>query len=157
MTGPLKVLHVHSGNLFGGVETMLLTIARHQDATPNTRHSFALCFDGHLRERLARTDATHLDLGPVRASRPWTVLRARRRLRSVIHEQSPAIVICHAPWAQAVFGPAVRDAGRPDCVFRHSHRTIAAKLQDAVLHPSYFILQTFQSPIASSYARPWRG
>jgi len=25
----LRLLHAHSGNLFGGIETMLVTIARH--------------------------------------------------------------------------------------------------------------------------------
>ena len=119
MTDRARVLHVHSGNLFGGVETMLLTIAAHQQATPNTEHIFALCFQGQLSELLAQLGPLPPDLGPARASRPWTVLRARKRLRSVITEQDPAIVICHAPWAQAVLGPAVRDTGRTSVYWQH--------------------------------------
>ena len=42
----LRVLHATAGNLFGGVERMLLTIvsAQQSDAT----HEVAVCFDGRL-------------------------------------------------------------------------------------------------------------
>ncbi len=47
----LRVLHVHSGNMYGGVETVLVTLARLRRC-PEMESSFALCFDGRLSEEL---------------------------------------------------------------------------------------------------------
>ncbi len=104
----MRVLHIYSGNLFGGIESMLLTIARYQHFVPGTEHHFALCFKSRLSESLQAIRATIHHLGEVRTSRPLSVLRGRRRLRSVLTESSYDVVICHSPWAQAVFGPEVR-------------------------------------------------
>ena len=48
----LRVLHVHSGNLYGGVETFLATLARDSAAAPRMTSSFALCFEGRLSDEL---------------------------------------------------------------------------------------------------------
>ena len=37
----MRVLHVHSGNPYGGVETMLTTMARRRDACPEMQQQFA--------------------------------------------------------------------------------------------------------------------
>ena len=50
--GVLRVLHVHSGNLYGGVETFLATLARERAAAPRMTSSFALCFEGRLSSEL---------------------------------------------------------------------------------------------------------
>ena len=44
----MRVLHVHSGNLYGGVETFLATLARCRDLAPSMETTVALCFDGLL-------------------------------------------------------------------------------------------------------------
>jgi len=44
----MRILHVHSGNLYGGVETVLTTLARRQDVCPDLQQQFALCFEGRL-------------------------------------------------------------------------------------------------------------
>ena len=119
MSASLEVLHVHSGNMFGGVESLLITLARHQNAEPNTHHSFALCFKGLLSERLSQEGSTPVSLGAVRAGRPWTVLRARSKLRNHVEANDPSIVVCHAPWALAMLGPAVRDMGKPLVYWQH--------------------------------------
>src|SRR5262249_31606658 len=49
---PLRVLHVHSGNLYGGVETFLTTLARDADVEPRMLPSFAICFGGRLSDEL---------------------------------------------------------------------------------------------------------
>ena len=113
----LRVLHAHSGNLFGGIESMLVTIARH--ATAEHRPSFALCFDGRLADELAASGAAVARLGPARLSRPWTVTRVRTALHGEMTRQPPAAVLCHSPWSSAVFGPAVRRAGVPLALWLH--------------------------------------
>ena len=79
----MRVLHVHSGNLYGGVETFLATLARCRNLTPSMEMSVALSFDGPIGAQLrAEGVATHL-LGEVRLRRPDTVWRARRALSSL--------------------------------------------------------------------------
>ena len=123
MSTPLEVLHVHSGNLFGGVETFLLTLAKYPEPTPDVTHRFSLCYAGSLRERLIGLGTKPLDLGIVRSSLPWTVIRGRRRLRSIIRHEHPSVVVCHAPWAQAIFGPTVRAEKCPLVYWQHGTTT----------------------------------
>ena len=47
MAKSLKVLHIYSGNRFGGAENYLLTLARNKDLCPQMEHSFALCFEDY--------------------------------------------------------------------------------------------------------------
>ena len=44
---PVRALHVYSGNLYGGVETFLRTLARHPHR-PSMATDFALCSAGKL-------------------------------------------------------------------------------------------------------------
>jgi Glycosyltransferase len=109
----MRVLHVYSGNLYGGIETMLVTMARCRDVCPDMEPHFALSFEGRLSEELnAAGVPVHL-LGNVRVSRPATVMRARRALAKHLRQASFDVVICHAMWSQAIFGPVVREAGLP--------------------------------------------
>jgi len=104
----MKVLHVGSGNLYGGVETLLVTLARLRFLGPEMRPHFALCFEGRLsQELMAAGVQVHL-MGRVRTSRPWTVWRARRRFRQLLDTERFDVVICHTTWPLAVFGPVAR-------------------------------------------------
>jgi glycosyltransferase involved in cell wall biosynthesis len=68
-----------------------------------------------LRAEGARVHA----LDPARFSRPWTVLKARRRLRRVLALTRPDCVICHACWPHALFGPIARRASLPLVCWLH--------------------------------------
>jgi peptidoglycan/LPS O-acetylase OafA/YrhL/glycosyltransferase involved in cell wall biosynthesis len=115
----MRVMHIVSGRLYGGVETLLVMLARSRGLCAAMEPEFALCFDGRLREELAASDvAIHL-LGGVRARHPLSVLRARRRLRAVLNARSIDVVVCHLPWTQAIFGPVVRAAGIPLAFWMH--------------------------------------
>jgi glycosyltransferase involved in cell wall biosynthesis len=116
----LRILHVHSGNLFGGVETALLSLVREQARAPRIEPAFALCFDGRLARELRALGATVRMLAPVRARNPLSVMRARRRLAEVIEVERIDAVICHMPWAHAIFAPAVRRSGRPLVFWMHN-------------------------------------
>ena len=115
----VRLIHVYSGNLYGGLEGMLVTIAR--TAFSGVANEFALCFEGQLADEIRAAGAAVQPLGAVRVSRPWTVWRARRVLRSVIARLDPDAVICHSPWPLAVFGPAVRAAGKPLVFWLHQY------------------------------------
>jgi len=112
----LRVLHVDSGNLFGGVETILVTLARLRARRPSIEPHYAVCVEGRLSQELNAAGAPVHVLGGVRISRPWTVHGARRNLRALLRRERFDVVVCHMPWSLAVFGPAVRGAG-PKLVF----------------------------------------
>lgn len=119
----MRVLHAYSGNLFGGVETMLVTLARHRDLCPAMETHVALCFAGRLSDALRTAGIPVHLVGPVRLRRPWTVLQARQRLRECLRRWQFDVVICHAAWSHAIFGPVVRAMHRPLVFWLHGATT----------------------------------
>src|SRR5229473_2210717 len=130
----MRVLHVYSGNLFGGIEAILIALARGRSLCPGVEHEFAVCFQGKLARELTRFGARLHHLGPVRMSRPATVRSARAALATLLQStqatQSTRLtpstgstafdrIICHAPWAQGIFGGVVRRAGVPLVFWAH--------------------------------------
>src|SRR5712692_3701960 len=116
----MRVLHVHSGNLYGGVETLLLTLARYRDLCPAMEPEFALCFEGRLSEELNAVGVRIHLLGKVRIRHPLSVWRSRGILKDILQQQKIDVVICHSAWPQAIFGPVVRDAHLPLVFWLHS-------------------------------------
>src|ERR1700682_92804 len=130
----MRILHVYSGNLFGGIEAILIALARGRSLCPGEEHEFAVCFQGKLASELTRVGARLHHLGPVRISRPATVRSARAALAALLQStratpstrSTPASgstafdrVICHAPWAQGIFGGVARRAGVPQVFWAH--------------------------------------
>lgn len=115
----VRVLHLNAGNLYGGVETFMNTLARSRDLCPEMEPHFGLCFEGRASRELAEIGAAVHLLGPARISRPWTVWRARRRLRSLLRREHFDVVICHMAWSLAVFGSTVRAAAHKLVFWEH--------------------------------------
>lgn len=115
----MRVLHLSSGNLYGGVETLLVTLARDRGACPGMDPHFALCAEGRLSEELRGTGAPVHPLGSVRARNPFSVRRARRSLAGLLRRERFDVVVCHSAWVQAIFGPAVRAARLPLVFYLH--------------------------------------
>lgn len=109
--GPVKALHLGTGNLYGGIEKTLVTIQRFQNLTPEVEQSFALLFSGRLRNELFAENATIHMLGTVRMRYPWQVLRARILLGQIIHDKKIDWVITHSLWTHALFASKVRACG----------------------------------------------
>jgi len=119
----MKVLHISAGNMYGGVETLLVTIARRRELCPQMEPSYAVCFDGRLSRELATTGVPVYILGATRVSRPWTVRQSRHRLRKLLSEKRFDVVVCHMPWSHAIFGPEVKKAGVPLVYWEHGPAT----------------------------------
>ncbi|HTQ06396.1 MAG TPA: glycosyltransferase family 4 protein [Polyangiaceae bacterium] len=115
----MRVLHVHSGNLWGGIEGFLTTLARRAELVPEMRSEFALCFDGRLQRELESAGATLTELGRVRARSPWSLVRARRELRRLLADRKYDVVVCHSAWTQAMFGGMPRVFGVPEVFYLH--------------------------------------
>lgn len=109
----MNVLHVHSGNMFGGVERMLETLAPAVSGVTPVHSAFALCFDGRTADALERAGGTVHRLAPVRARRVDEVWRARRALRAVLRTGAWDAVCVHSAWSQGLFGPTVIRSGLP--------------------------------------------
>lgn len=116
---PLRVLHCGAGNLYGGTETLLRTLAQSAPLCPGLRHEFALCFDGPVGAELRREGAEVHRLGAVRFSRPWTCWRARGRLARVIADRGIDVVVAHGCWPHLLVVRAARRAGRPVVFWAH--------------------------------------
>ena len=115
----MRVLHVTSGNMYGGVETFLATLARESATVPEMESEFGVCFEGRCSQELASLGFVPHVLGRVRLSRPDTVLRARRALAAVLRRSAFDVVVCHQPWTYVVFGGVARRAGCPTVLWVH--------------------------------------
>jgi len=103
----MRLLHIGAGNLYGGIETVLATLARNRSAAPDLHQHFAVCFEGRLATELVGTGASVEILGPVRASRPWTWAAARRKLGRILSREAFDVVACHGSWVHATFGSTI--------------------------------------------------
>ena len=118
----MRLVHVASGRLFGGIEQMLVTMARERRVTPDVSVAFVVAAPAPLNrlcQELDASGATVHALGDVRLSRPASIIRARSRLRRVLAAEPADAVICHAPWSYAIFAPVVRRAGMPVLLWQH--------------------------------------
>jgi glycosyltransferase involved in cell wall biosynthesis len=135
----MRALHVAAGNLYGGVERILVEIAR---ARGSWQHEFAVSFEGRLSSELRAVDASCHSIQPVRFSRPPTVWRARRHLRRVMQQPYDAVV-CHSPWAYALAAPAAigRRVLWAHDALRGSHwteRRVSRTVPDLVIANSHY-------------------
>jgi glycosyltransferase involved in cell wall biosynthesis len=115
----MRVLHLTSGNMYGGVETFLTTLAREATAVPDMRSEFAVCWEGRFSGELSQLGAKPHLLGHVRISRPHTMMRARHELSALLAREPYDVIVCHQPWPCVVFGSVVRRAGYPLVMWVH--------------------------------------
>ncbi|MFY0564181.1 glycosyltransferase [Archangium lansingense] len=110
-----RVLHLAAGNLYGGVETFLVTLAK---SPRRLEHRFALFFEGRLATELRAAGASVEVLGPARLGRPWTLVGPQLRLRRLLSAWSPDLVVYHSTWLKLVAAPAL--LGYRQALFVHS-------------------------------------
>jgi len=103
----VRVLHVAGGDLYGGIERMLATLAA-TGSDALTQH-FAVSPSGRLARELRELGATPLALPPARASRPLSVLAARREFGRLLSGLRPDAAIFHGSWAHAIYAAVARE------------------------------------------------
>ncbi len=149
----MRVLHIVSGKLYGGVETVLVTLARYRGFCPEMEPEFALCFEGRFKAELAACGVRTHDLGEVRVRHPLSVLRARKRLREVMRERRVDVAVCHMAWAHAIFAPVIHAARVPLVFWSHGatggkhwlERWAALSVPDFALAPNAFAAATIEN------------
>jgi glycosyltransferase involved in cell wall biosynthesis len=108
------VTHVYTGNMYGGVESLLVTMARNPIFSGQ---SYALMFRGRLHEELVAAGADVFEIGSFRARYPWKLPGIRRRLRDGLRERGARAIVAHLAIPYAVAAP-VAD-GRALLYFAH--------------------------------------
>lgn len=116
----MRILHVSSGNLYGGVETALVALARFRHLCPAMEPEFALCFRSRLSRELEEAGVRVHQLGEVRTRKPWTIWSARANLRALLASHPFDVVVCHMPWPMAMFGSTARRSGKPLAFWAHN-------------------------------------
>jgi glycosyltransferase involved in cell wall biosynthesis len=113
----MRILHVHSGNLYGGVETVLRCFAQARDGRPeNDEHEFAFNFEGRIAADLRALGCRVHNIGEVRARDPFSVWRSRTALKAITRWGRFDATIMHSPWTLGVLGPS---AARPLVYYQH--------------------------------------
>ena len=157
----MRALHIAAGNLYGGVETYLMTLAVCRSLCPQMEPAFAVCFPGRLRDELRAAGVVVHDLGPVQARRPWTVARARRRLGRILQSSRPDAVVYHMAWTLGLFGGVARAHRLSVVVHMHGPSSgggwvewLASRRQpDLLLAPSRHAADTWQPPFPEHQGR----
>src|SRR5215469_1780365 len=99
----MKVLHLANGNMFGGIERFLVTLAQLQQSNDTLQNEFLLSHRGRLSAELELSGARPNVLDGARLRNPLSVLRARRGCCELVDALRPDIVVAHGPWAYVVF------------------------------------------------------
>src|SRR5882724_96077 len=106
----MRLLNIHSGNIFGGIESLLITLTEHQASVEDLDVNFCLCFEGRLASELRTKSTVHM-LSEIRLRKPWTVRQARNRLQRILSVNKYDIAMVHSAWSHYIFGKTVIRAG----------------------------------------------
>jgi glycosyltransferase involved in cell wall biosynthesis len=124
----MRVLHIGAGNMYGGIETFLLDLARMRNLCPEMLPSFGFCFDGRIAKSIRETGAPLELLGEMRASRPWTIWRSRKKLHSLLLRERYEQVIFHGSWTYALLASVLKSTGIQPVLWCHG--SMSAKTWD---------------------------
>jgi glycosyltransferase involved in cell wall biosynthesis len=114
----VRVLHVSGGQVYGGIERMLVTLA--STASDDLTQLFAVAPTDRLWRELQERGVDPVMLPSPRASRPLSVLKARRAFDRQLAELAPDAAIFHGSWTHAMFAPVARDRGARVVFWQHA-------------------------------------
>lgn len=148
----MRLLHLYSGNLYGGIERVLVTLAGAAPETPLIDQSFALSYEGRLAADLRRMGAKVTMLGEARLSRPTSVRAARRALRVRLDSSAPDVLLAHSPWALALGGTVARHARVRVALWLHNPLRRGSLVDRLALHTAPDVVLA-NSDLTASQAR----
>lgn len=119
----MRILHVTAGNIFGGIERTMATIALERELFPAIEREFVLCTRGRVADEFEATGAVVHYIRRPRARYPWSVIGARRDLRQILVDRNISALVTHAPWTYAMFGVVAKRLGIPLFLWLHAPLT----------------------------------
>jgi glycosyltransferase involved in cell wall biosynthesis len=114
-----RAVIVHSGNMLGGVESLLLALTRLTRSRGDLALEFALAFDGPFADLLRAEGAPVVIIGPARFRRPLEIRRMRQRLAAHLKATQADVVVPQSAWSHLALGPVIKDAGLPLVLWVH--------------------------------------
>lgn len=96
--------------MFGGVESLMLTLTRAREFGSGLVSHFGVCFEGELTEQLSQRKVPWKHLGEAQWIRPWTLMKARRQLKNWLQSENFDAFICHSCWPHAIFSGTLKRA-----------------------------------------------
>ncbi|MGC2659298.1 MAG: glycosyltransferase family 4 protein [Bryobacteraceae bacterium] len=108
----MNILHVGTGNMFGGVEQNLLTLARAARYCPEMTPHFVACFEGRLLDDLRAANASCHRLNDMRGRTLKHVISNRTRLRKLQESLKVETIVYHSLWSWALLGVGLRSRAR---------------------------------------------
>lgn len=155
------ILHIYAGNLYGGIETHLKTLAEFENGPgrPHSgRHQVALCFEGRLARELRNLGKPPWILGDVRFRYPWTVARARRELRDYLNQNPVSHIVAHAAWSYKLAWPVANARKIPISFWNHDILSGQTRLEKFAARHSPFKLitnsQFTRQSVETAFNRP---
>jgi glycosyltransferase involved in cell wall biosynthesis len=107
----IKVIHFGAGNLFGGIEVMLVTMAKFQCQIPGLDQNFAFFFEGKAANRI-RSHGCPVKIFPETKIKSITgVLKVQRLIREYLLGECPEIVIVHGQWVHFIVAKVAKSLG----------------------------------------------
>ena len=103
----MKIIHFYTGNVYGGVEKLLLDLFEYQSVLePEELDAiFVLCYEGYLSQKLQERGAT-VELIPTPClKRPWTLIQTFFQLRKILNQYDAQIIVSHEIWNHVVAWP----------------------------------------------------
>ena len=107
----LRILQVCTGNLYGGVETVMINMAQARAAYRDLVCEYSVCFEGSFKDQLAATGVTVHSIPSARLRNPLSVWRARKVFAEVVKNGNFNAAIFHSSWSHAIFGPVAKAQG----------------------------------------------
>ena len=114
----MKVLHLASGNLYGGIETFLVTLAKLQSTDEGLENLFCLGYRARLSHELLALGMTVGFAEGARLRRPWSFSRTGSTARAFAESHAPDLVLAHGAWAYTAVGNRLHRY-RPVVLFQH--------------------------------------
>jgi glycosyltransferase involved in cell wall biosynthesis len=108
---PTKVLHLAAGNLFGGIERMLISLALNAHYCPGLIQSFGVCFPGRLAQELRSKNFSVCEFGKASFRNPLSLFFARKQFRKFLDANHFDWIVCHGSWIHALFGKIILKSG----------------------------------------------
>ena len=107
------ILHFCTGNLFGGIEKILVNLSKIKinDSKFLHEHGFVLMYPGRLSQELSGNGVNPFFVGSARRRYPWQVWAVRRRFKSLLGEVKRGVVIFHSTWTYSLFAKTARKCG----------------------------------------------
>lgn len=106
-----NILHLVAGNLFGGIERMLITIGLNANLCPRVKHSFAVCYSGVFSKVMRANGFSIHEFGKASFRNPFSLIFGRRNFRKYLSKNKFDWIICHGSWIHALFGRCIRNSG----------------------------------------------